>query len=199
MALVYPEDISVKVPDAARSQYALNNWSANGDPSVNDDETDGYEVGSWWFNGSYPYRLWVCLDPASAAAVWFEITVERNHAWVLATAGENLAAQDAVNLYSDAGTLKVRLADADDTTKPCHGFVVSAVTSGNPAYVITATGIVRTGLSGLTVAAEYYLSTTAGALTSTAPSSSGNSVQRLGIAISSSSILWERGSPVSVP
>jgi len=44
MALVYPEDISVKVPDAARSQYALTNWSANGDPSVNDDETDGYEV-----------------------------------------------------------------------------------------------------------------------------------------------------------
>ncbi|HNU06378.1 MAG TPA: hypothetical protein PKO33_01350 [Pyrinomonadaceae bacterium] len=199
MALVYPEDISVKVPDAARSQYALNNWSANGDPSVNDDETDGYEVGSFWFNGSYPYRLWVCLDPLAGAAVWIEVTVERNHMWVLATAGENLAAQDAVNLYSDAGTLKVRLADADDTTKPCHGFVVSAVTSGNPAYAITANGIVRTGLSGLTVGAEYYLSTTAGALTSTAPSTSGNSVQRLGIAISSSSILWERGSPVSVP
>lgn len=52
-------------------------------------------------------------------------------------ASESLSAGDFVNIWSDAGTPKVRKADASTSGKEAVGFVLSAVTSGSQATVYT--------------------------------------------------------------
>lgn len=108
---------------------------------------------------------------------------------------ENLAAGDKVNIFSDSGTAKVRKASAASTPKEAHGFVLAAVTAGNNATVYTSDE--NTQLTGLTVGADYYLSaTTAGGITSTAPSGSNQMVQYVGTAISATTIQFFRGTPI---
>jgi len=60
--------------DAAdpHSQYAfrvLNNLTATGDPTVNNDSSEGYSVLSKWLNNSST-EVWLCLDATVGAAVW---------------------------------------------------------------------------------------------------------------------------------
>jgi len=107
-------------------------------------------------------------------------------------AGENLAAGDFVNVYNDSGA-KARKADATTSGKEAHGFVLAAVTSGNNATVYFEG--TNTGVTGLTPGV-VFLATTAGVATGTAPSSSGNVVQRLGVAVSATAVNFEPHPPV---
>jgi len=47
---------------------------ATANPTVNDDSSNGYAVGSRWINVNAD-REWVCLDASNTAAVWTETTV----------------------------------------------------------------------------------------------------------------------------
>ena len=107
-------------------------------------------------------------------------------------AGENLAAGDFVNVYNDSGA-KVRKADATTAGKEAHGFVLGAVTSGNNATVYFEG--TNTGVTSMTPGV-VFLSATAGVATGTAPSSSGNVVQRLGVAVSATAVNFEPHPPV---
>ena len=109
------------------------------------------------------------------------------------TASETLAAGDWVNVWNDSGA-KVRKADATTAGKEAHGFVLSAVTSGNPATVyFEGTNTQVTGQTpGL-----VYLQTTAGTGGATIPSASGNVVQSIGVAVSATAVNFERGAPVT--
>jgi hypothetical protein len=105
-------------------------------------------------------------------------------------ASENLAAGDFVNYWNDAGTLKVRKADATASGKEADGYVIAAVTSGQNATVYHEG--TNNQLSGLTLGARYYLSAaTAGTPTATPPSTAGNVVQYLGRAISATELVYE--------
>lgn len=105
-------------------------------------------------------------------------------------ASETLSAGDYVNVWNDGGTPKVRKADATAAGKEAHGFVLDAVTSGNPATVYFEG--TNTQVSGQT-AGPVYLSTTAGAGSSTPPSGAGNVVQRVGFAYSATNVNFEAG------
>jgi hypothetical protein len=106
------------------------------------------------------------------------------------TASENLSGGDYVNTWDDGGTLKARKADATTSGKESDGFVLDAVSSGQPALVYFEGR--NTALSGLTIGARYYLSAAIpGAPTVTPPSASGNVVQYLGRAISTTSMAFE--------
>lgn len=109
---------------------------------------------------------------------------------VVVASSENLLAGDFVNLYSNSGTINVRKADATSNAKPADGFVLANVTSPANAtvYLISAQ---NTAVSGLTVGADYYLATTPGTVTATAPSSSSNIIQRLGKAKSATALVFE--------
>lgn len=109
------------------------------------------------------------------------------------TASETLAAGNWVNVWNDASTAKVRKADATTAGKEVHGFVLSAVTSGNPATVYFEG--TNTQVTGQTPG-PVYLQTTAGAGGTTVPSASGNVVQQVGVALSATSVNFERGTPV---
>lgn len=107
----------------------------------------------------------------------------------LISASEALAAGDLVNLWTDAGTVKARKADATTTGKEAVGFVTASVASGTDATVYFDGTI--SGLTGLTPGARCYLATTAGGVTTTAPSGAGNIVQEVGYALSATSLTFE--------
>lgn len=94
---------------------------------------------------------------------------------------------NCVSLINDAGTAKVRKANATNNTKPAFGFVNTTGTTAIGGYceVIAGMGLL-TGISGLTPAARYFLSTTDALITNAAPVAAGNIEQVVGIAITSS-------------
>lgn len=108
---------------------------------------------------------------------------------------ETLAAGDVVNLFDDSGTLKARKADASAAfTKSVHGFVKANVTSAQNATVYFEGTI--SGLTGLTIGAKYFLSATAGTLTTTAPTTAGHIMQYVGVAVSATELSFEAGEPI---
>lgn len=110
------------------------------------------------------------------------------------TASENLSAGDFVNIWNSTGA-KVRKADATTAGKRAHGFVLASVTSGNTATVyFEGTNTAVTGQ----IPGEVFLSTTAGLSTATAPSASGNVVQRIGFAISATAINFQAGEAITL-
>lgn len=101
-------------------------------------------------------------------------------------AGATIAQWDAVYLDS-SGTWQ--LADANGTnTYPARGLAVAAYSATNAAEVIYD-GVVRNDAWAWTIGGDIYLSTTAGGLTQTAPSTAGDKVQKIGYALSADSML----------
>lgn len=111
----------------------------------------------------------------------------------LIEASESLSAGDLVNIWNDGGTPKVRKADATSSGKEAHGFVIAAVTSGANATVYFEGN--NEQVTGLT-AGKLYLSSTAGGVSNTAPSSTGNVVQVVGFATAAASMNFNAGPAV---
>lgn len=103
-------------------------------------------------------------------------------------ASENLSAGNLVNIWNSAGQFRVRKADATTSGKEANGFVLSAVTSGQNATVYLEGTL--TGLGGM-LPGRMYLSTIPGEATATPPSGSGNVVQYIGDAVSTTEITFE--------
>lgn len=112
-------------------------------------------------------------------------------------ASETIAASSLVNVYNNAGALNVRKADATTSGKEANGFVIAGITSGASGTVYLEEGTVS-GMSGLTIGATYYLATTAGSITTTAPSASGNVVQEIGKALSATELLFRPRATVTI-
>jgi len=109
-------------------------------------------------------------------------------------ASESLGAGEFVNVWNDSGTVKVRKADAS-ADKPADGFVLAAVSSGANANVY------REGennqMSGLTGGVDYFLSsTTAGGVSTTAPTATGSIQQWVGKATAAASLNFKYVQPI---
>jgi hypothetical protein len=115
----------------------------------------------------------------------------------VAPASEDLTAGNLVSFWNDGGTLKVRKADATAAGKEAHGFVLANVNQPANATVYFP-GQVNTGVSGLTLGSRYYLNTTAGGVTATAPSATSNIVQAVGIATATTELLFMPEAPITV-
>lgn len=115
-------------------------------------------------------------DPAEEKGVFYAI------------AGEAItAANPLVNVYNDAGTVKVRNAIGSALQYEAAGFVEADYATGASVKVKTIGLIQR--LSGLTIDAYYFLSdTVAGQFTTTAPTASGTVAQNIGKAVSDTEI-----------
>lgn len=101
-------------------------------------------------------------------------------------ASETLVAGDFVNIFSGG----VRKASSTDTTKQAHGFVTSSYSSTNPVVVFYS-GL-NTNNSGLTAGARYFLSAS-GTESTTAPTLTGQLSQEIGVATSTTAILFQPG------
>jgi hypothetical protein len=111
-------------------------------------------------------------------------------------ASENLSAGNLVNVFNDSGTVKARKADATAAGKEANGFVLAAANMGENATVYFEGR--NNQLVGMTLGAVMYLATTAGAVTDTPPSGSGNVVQRVGRSLSATELTFEPGEPITL-
>lgn len=109
------------------------------------------------------------------------------------TASEALAAGDLVNVWNSTGA-KVRKADASVAGKEAHGFVLASVSSSATATVYFEG--TNTQVTGLTPGVQYLSAATPGLATATAPSGSGNVVQRVGFATAATSLNFQSLSPI---
>jgi hypothetical protein len=101
-------------------------------------------------------------------------------------ASETLASGDIVNIFSGG----VRKASSTDITKQAHGFVTASYSATNPVVVFYS-GLL-TGTSGLTAGARYFLSAS-GTESPTAPTLTGQLSQEIGVAISTTALLFQPG------
>lgn len=109
-------------------------------------------------------------------------------------ASEALAAGDYVNVWSSAGSFRVRKADASTSGKEAHGFVLSAVASGaNATVYFEAT---NTQVTGQTPGPVWLSAATPGAGTSAAPTGTGNVQQRIGFATSATAVNFQSQPPI---
>lgn len=136
------------------------------------------------------------LDAAGKIDMTFMPTGVGNEARTI-LASETLTAGNLVNVYNNAGTINVRKADATTSGKEANGFILAGITSGASGTVYLEEGL-NNAVSSLTVGAVYYLATTAGGLTTTAPSASGNVVQEVGKALSATELLFRPRSTVTI-
>jgi len=108
-------------------------------------------------------------------------------------ASEALAAGDMVNIYESTGA-KCRKADAATAGKEAHGFVLAAVESAANATVYFEG--TNTQVTGQTPGPVFLSASTPGLATSTAPSGSGNVVQRVGFATGATAINFQAQTPI---
>jgi hypothetical protein len=101
------------------------------------------------------------------------------------TAGENVSAGDIVYMAADG---KIYQADASGTLAQATPFgVAQTTTTTNNTTAVTLHGL-GAHFSALTTGTTYYLGTTAGALTNTAPTGSGEKVVIVGAATASNTL-----------
>lgn len=109
-------------------------------------------------------------------------------AWTNGDAGSHVLGD--VVYVSAADTVKKAKADAAATASP-GAIALATATIANGAVGQYQTGGILAGLAGLTAGAVYYLSAaTAGLMTTVAPSTPGQYVQELGVAISTTEFLF---------
>ena len=137
---------------------------------------------SFWVNTD-----WIVARAQGAAGAGAAQTIE---------AAEAITAPAFVNIYDDSGTARVRNADASTTGKEADGFVLASVAMGGDAAVY-AIGV-ASGFSGLTPGEVFLDPATPGGATATAPSTSGQTLQSLGKAISATAIIFQRGAPIAL-
>lgn len=103
-------------------------------------------------------------------------------------AGTTIAKFEAVYLASD-GEWALTDADATATADKLLGIALEAGTDGNPLEVALPGSFIRDDTWAWTVGGAIYLSTTAGALTQTAPSATDDVVRVVGYALSAD-VIW---------
>jgi hypothetical protein len=155
-------------PDGSKSEYAGKASSAGAG--------DAGEFGVLDANGRFDITM-MPVGLGSDAAV--------------AVAGENLSAGDMVYFNGSGQVMK---ADADSLGKAAQGYVNVAVTAAANATVFFDDA--NTGLTGLTPGAKYYLSATAGEVTTTAPTTPGHIAQEVGFATSATNLKINIKEPV---
>lgn len=108
---------------------------------------------------------------------------------------EALAAGDFVNVWNSTGA-KVRKGDGSVAGKQVHGFVLAAFGSGATATVYFEG--TNNQVTGMTPGDVFLSATTPGTATGTPPSATGQTVQRLGVAVSATEINFEAAQPITL-
>ena len=99
--------------------------------------------------------------------------------------GESVTAFNAVYIRSDG---EVAPADADAATSmPAIGVALESKSDGQATKILIS-GVLRDDTYNFTPGADLFIGTTAGEITATAPSGSGDTVQKIGVALTADSI-----------
>ena len=108
-------------------------------------------------------------------------------------ASEDIADGAFCNIWSNTGVCELRNADNSDPAKTADVFVLKGAGAGGVPQIY-GSGTVNPAVSGLAPGAGYWLGT-AGGVSATAPTHSGDVVQFVGKALSATAMLFVRGDP----
>lgn len=108
------------------------------------------------------------------------------------TASETINVGNIVNIFNSGGNFRVRNAKSVSGYE-AHGFVTANVNNGSTVNVYLS-GI-NANVVGLTPS-DVFLGATAGSITQTAPSGSGNVVHKLGVAVAANSFIFQPSAPI---
>jgi len=134
-----------------------DNLSAVTAPTVNDDNTAGYEVGSVWIDTTSVIRkVYVCTDASTGAAVWEDVTNMERVEWGVTQAAHGFVVGDVV-FISGGVWAKAQSNIFMTNFVPGSTVMVSEVLGVNTFKVCRA-GRVNWPAHGKTVGATYYLS-----------------------------------------
>jgi len=117
---------------------------------------------------------------------------------IVLPAGEALSANEMVNIYNDAGTIKCRLIDAGTNKYAAHGYVTATVDSGNDATVYLGGSLTGLTINATDVGKRAFASETPGAYTFTPVSGTGKMHQIVGIASSTTVLRFEPEEPITL-
>ena len=109
-------------------------------------------------------------------------------------ASEAITAPALVNIWDDAGTAKIRKADAA-TNKPANGFILASVASAASAAVYFEGEV--TGFSGLVAGKVWLSATVPGATQAAIPTTAGHIAQSVGWVTSATTIDFEPAQPIT--
>lgn len=71
--MIESEATGQKTFEEPRPAIGYGYFIAVTEPTVNDDDLHGFSINSIWYKSSVPYRLWICTNNTTGAAVWREI------------------------------------------------------------------------------------------------------------------------------
>jgi len=80
--------------------FQKDNYAGAAAPDADNDETEGYSVGSVWIDTtSTPHEIYRCVDAAEGAAVWLNTSLEQSELGTMALQNANNVTTD-INLAS---------------------------------------------------------------------------------------------------
>lgn len=127
-------------------------------------------------------EIWSQLDPSQTIFPQFH-----NRLYVIASEAINAGAP--INLFSNAGVLNVRNANATNNTKPAQGVASMNIAALAMGEVILGHALV-TATAAFVIGTVYYLATANGQYTSVAPVAAGNIEQFLGVALNANELFF---------
>lgn len=106
-------------------------------------------------------------------------------------AAETILFGAAINVFASGGVLKVRNANATDSTKPAHGFCSTSggLLAGVTGEVILGHGLLTT-VGAFTLGTNYWLNTVDGQYINIPPVVAGNIEQFLGVALNANDLFF---------
>lgn len=123
-----------------------------------------------------------------AQTVYSDTLLTGNLTRLYVIAGAAISRGQIVNLYNNAGVLNARLAQANAASTMAHAIANSSASAGQVVELNFLQGWINS-IAGMTVGALYYLSpSVAGAITATRPSTVGQIIQSIGVALTSAQL-----------
>lgn len=111
---------------------------------------------------------------------------------ITCVAGETILVRDAVFVKTDGKVYKASAIDVSILSSSFEiGFAISGAISGADIPVDTRLGKLLDGFSGLSVGSRYFLSESAGLISTEAPETCGSVVYQVGIAKTTDKLLYK--------
>jgi hypothetical protein len=152
----------------ASNNVKKHNFTATSDPLPENDNTEGYSVGSiWWYPNAQ--KAFMCMNSETGSAVWKMVFLNGN---VKNVSGDPITRGSVVYINGESSNKPtIVLAKADDhDTSQISGIILDDIADNGDGFMVVVGIVTRLNTSSFTAGTEVFLSAvTAGAITDVAP------------------------------
>lgn len=136
------------VVNTLQSSIRYSTYSETTDPTVGDDNTDGFSVGSYWVN-TVKGSIWVAVDVTTGAAIWKRIEKVRlavSSFLFLDMSTSNVTDAGYVELIADTGANTIKRIQSFYPAGSLAYIAVGAASSEVNEFILTPGGNGETGI-----------------------------------------------------